>query len=94
MDKAYMIDSIEERSNILHRRYRNAVSGKDDNGTPITRRKAYQNTTTIKREMVVCRLLGELVDLVEGDSIDLSDDATTGFLRVVEPMERHRRKAL
>lgn len=91
MDKYYMLDCIERRMKVLKERYQKACRCKNDEGNEITAGAAAAIRTQCKRDIQLLELLKYL--LIKCSSVWIDDvDMSEGFHRLVEPVERYRRK--
>jgi len=92
MDKEYVLYTIRQRIEELKHRYKMLCHLKDEDGTEIKNKyTAAVKRTEAKRDLQYCLLVEELIVGTPGKLAILSEEATQGLERLMEPCERHRR---
>lgn len=91
MDKEYVLFKLRERISILKERFRLINHLKDEWGNDVNKYTAATKRTLYKQDLNLCLLIEELIVASPGQLCILSDEATEGLERLMEPLERHRR---
>jgi len=91
MDKEYVLFTIRERIAELKHRYNMHCNMKDEFGKEFNRDVSAVYRSNVKRDLRLCMLVEELIVGTPGKLTVLSDEATEGLEKLMEPYERHRR---
>jgi hypothetical protein len=86
MDKSYIIESIQERIEVLRARHIDATL----NTKKLSYGSAAVARNKIKTDLNLCKLLEELFTQLPGNELMLSEDAYDALDKLIEPIERHR----
>lgn len=88
-----MLKQIRKRILILDNRYKKACQGLDEVGNPISKSVGLNTRWKAKQDLNLLKLLEHL--LLRCTVVKIDDDCLIdGFLKLVEPVERHRWKKL
>lgn len=92
MDREYVLFTIRARIDELKNRYKLLCHGKDEQGNVLVNKgSAAVARSEAKRDLQYCYLVEELLCGTIGKIIMLTEPATEGLERLMEPCERHRR---
>lgn len=88
-ERPYVCEGVNTRLAILERRYRMYCNGINEQGEELTGGSGAVMRSKTKQEYYTLILIDELLGYIQQD-FTLSEDASIGFERLCEPMERHR----
>lgn len=95
MSKQDLINALEARESVLIKRYNMYCREVNERGVQLSYNAAAVGRTNAKKELELCKLVSNLVDLLSEAQVKLiTYDNMNTLYRITEPMERHRRQVL
>jgi hypothetical protein len=89
VDKEYLEGILEDRIGVLRDKYNQLQRSEDENGNTIKNSVAAVYKSLVRKDMRACILILELMQMIPEDEIALTKEASRGFDRLTEPIERY-----